>query len=438
MTTARRDPVAAILDASLATPGNSARAVMRLSLLDWAACGIAGRDEPVATLARALAAEEDGAAQATLFGGGRAPARMAALVNGAASHALDYDDTHFAHIGHPSVAVLPAALAMAEKTGAGFDALLAAALAGCEASIRFGVLFGRAHYQVGFHQTATAGAFGATVAAAKLLGLDRDGTGQALGLVSTRASGLKAQFGTMGKPFNAGIAAANGVEAASLAALGFISSPGAIAGQNGFLETHHCDGATVTADGFLMEGVSHKFHACCHGLHAMLETLATLPVSSADAVTAVQVQTHPRWLTVCDQPAPSTGLGAKFSYRTAAALALLGHDTAALATWSDTLARDPRVVALRDRVHVAADPGLTETQANVALTTADGVSKADYDLDSPLALAERRARVEAKARALLDPHTSAALIAAVESGDGKALCRLVGAAPQTEKPGMRH
>ena len=355
---------------------------------------------------------------------------MASLVNGAASHALDYDDTHFAHIGHPSVAVLPAALAMAEKTGAGFDALLAAALAGCEASIRFGVLFGRAHYQVGFHQTATAGAFGATVAAAKLIGLDRHGTGRALGLVSTRASGLKAQFGTMGKPFNAGIAAANGVEAASLAALGFVSSPDAIAGQNGFLDTHHCDGATAAvADGFLMESVSHKFHACCHGLHAMLEALSTLPIPAADAVTAVHVRTHPRWLTVCDQPAPSTGLGAKFSYRTAAALALLGHDTAALATWSDARARDPRVVALRDRVHVAADPGLTETQAHVALATAEGVAEADHDLDSPLALAERRARLQAKARALLAQDTAAALIAAVESGDGDALCRVMGARP---------
>ena len=149
--------------------------------------------------------------------------RAAALVNGAISHALDYDDTHFAHIGHPSVAVLPAALATAEAVDAPASAVLDALLLGAEASIRVGVALGRPHYDRGFHQTATSGAFGATVAAARVLGLNRETTRHALSLVSTRASGLKSQFGSMGKPYNAGLAAANGVEAAELARRGFLS-----------------------------------------------------------------------------------------------------------------------------------------------------------------------------------------------------------------------
>src|SRR6056297_4006711 len=142
-----------------AHPTDTALAVLRLSLLDWACVGLAGAGEPVAGILHAQATEEGGTGQAALIGSAqRAPARMAALVNGTISHALDYDDTHFAHIGHPSVAVIPAALALAEQTGASLDALVEAAAIGAEASIRVGIWLGRAHYETGFHQTATAGA----------------------------------------------------------------------------------------------------------------------------------------------------------------------------------------------------------------------------------------------------------------------------------------
>ena len=195
----------------------------RLSLLDWMACGLAGVDEPLAGILRALAEAEGGTEQASLFGAGRAPARMAALLNGATSHALDYDDTHFAHVGHLSVGIYPAALAVGEEIDAYADEVIAAFLGGAEGAIRVGLALGQAHYDLGFHQTATAGAFGATLAVARLLKLDASQTRHAFGLCATRASGIKSQFGTMGKPYNAGVAAANGVECAKLAALGMAS-----------------------------------------------------------------------------------------------------------------------------------------------------------------------------------------------------------------------
>ena len=248
----------------------AAEAVLRLSLIDWMAVGIAGAAEPVAGVMRALAGAEGGVAQATLFSGGRAPMRMAALVNGTISHALDYDDTHFAHIGHPSVGVIPAALAVAEAEGASGAAFQEAALIGMEAAIRFGIWLGRGHYQTGFHQTATAGAVGAAVAAGRLMRLNPQQMDIALGLVATRASGLKSQFGTMGKPFNAGLAAANGVEAALLAQLGIEARIGALEAPQGFGPTHHGAADESAFDGmgdsWLFETVSHKFHACCHGL----------------------------------------------------------------------------------------------------------------------------------------------------------------------------
>ncbi|WP_299924665.1 MmgE/PrpD family protein [uncultured Pelagimonas sp.] len=398
---------------ALTDPSEAALEIMRLSLVDWLACGIAGVSEPVAQITRSLALEEGGTAQATLFGGGHVPCRAAALVNGATSHALDYDDTHFAHIGHPSVAVIPAALAIAQSQGAGFDAFLRACLAGCEASIRFGVLLGRGHYQVGFHQTGTAGAFGATVAACQLLGLSEFQMAQALGLVSTRASGLKSQFGTMGKPYNAGIAASNGVEAALLTARGFESNPMALAGQNGFLPTHHCDGEEAAPEGWFMEDISHKFHACCHGLHAALEALEGLKPFDPKRVRKVQVATHPRWMTVCNQLTPTTGLGAKFSYRTVIALSILGYDTAALGTYDDALMADARVVALRNLVEVADDATLSETEARVSVTTKTE-HHASFDLTAPLDIAQRRQKIRRKAHSLVGDDR---IWLAVEQGD---------------------
>ncbi|MGC9417363.1 MAG: MmgE/PrpD family protein [Rhodovulum sp.] len=406
--------------AAATVPGDAARAMMRLSVLDWMACALAGRDEPVARLARDLVLEERGAPQAALAGSAtRVPARAAALANGVASHALDYDDTHFAHIGHPSVAVIPAALALAEKTGADGAAFLDAALIGVEASIRVGVWLGRGHYQTGFHQTGTAGAFGAALAGARLL--DADGE-QALGLVSTRASGLKSQFGTMGKPFNAGIAAANGVEAALLAARGFVSNPEGLEAPQGFGETHAgaADDCALKGLGerWLFETVSHKFHACCHGTHAMIEALRSLMPLDPDAVTGITVITHPRWLKVCHQPAPTTGLGAKFSYRVIAAMVLAGYDTASLTTFNDDACNEPALIALRDNVTVESDETVPETATRVVVETAQGPREAVHDLDKPMPLELRAEKLNFKARSLLGEALAVRLRAVIEAPDG--------------------
>lgn len=396
-----------------------AMAVMRLSLLDWAAVGIAGREEPVAAILRAQAETEGGTAQASLIGTPlRVPARMAALVNGTTSHALDYDDTHFAHIGHPSVAVIPAVLAMAEQVDASGRALQEAALVGVEVSIRVGVWLGRAHYQMGYHQTATAGAFGAALAAGRLLGLTQAQMEQAVGLVTTRASGIKAQFGTMGKPMNAGLAASNGVEAAQLAARGFISAPGAMDGQNGFGPTHHGEGQAKAFDSlgadWLFERVQHKFHACCHGLHATLEALRGLEPDAQD-VQAVEITTHPRWMSVCNIAKPKSGLETKFSYRMVTAMALSGHDTARLETFDDTLCKNAGLAALRDRVTVRTDDALSEMQARVHVTWTDGgVRDIFHDLDVDPGLETRQTRVRAKAASLLGQAKADALWRAVE------------------------
>ena len=395
-----------VTEADMAS-AQTALAVARLSLLDWITVGIAGCDEPVAQICRDMVVSEGGTAQASLFGHStKLPARAAALANGTASHALDYDDTHFGHIGHPSVAVFPAAIAVAEREGASFADFLEAALIGKETSIRVGLWLGRSHYQTGFHQTATAGAFGATAACARLMGLNAAQTAHAFGLTATRASGLKAQFGTMGKPFNAGMAAANGVESATLTGLGFQSNPTALEDTSGFGDTHAGAGDLSAFDtlgtDWLFETVSHKFHACCHGLHATLEALACLPEIAPDTIARIDITTHPRWMTVCHQVAPTTGLGAKFSYTTVTAMALLDYSTAKLDSFSDAVCADPKIEALRAKVHVTADDAVSETGARVRVTLQDGTeASAQFDLNTPMQLEDRRSRVIEKSRALL-------------------------------------
>ena len=390
------------------SPTSSARHVARLSALDWLAVGRAGSAEPVARITREMVLEEGGAPQAAVFGTmTRLPARAAALVNGATSHALDYDDTHFAHIGHPSVGVFPAALAAAELRGATLAEMLDAALVGMELSVRVGMWLGRSHYQTGFHQTATAGAFGAAAAAGRLLGLTPDRMAHGLGLTATRAAGLKAQFGTMGKPYNAGIAAASGLECALLAARGFVANPGALEGPYGFGATHHGSADDAALDGlgdeWLFETVSHKFHACCHGLHAALEAARDLDIAAPE-IAELEVTTHPRWMSVCNQPAPTTGLGAKFSYTTVMAMSALGIDTANLSSYADATCADPRLIEMRRKVSVREDEGLGETESVVRVLRRDGQRlEARHDLDAPMSLADREARIRAKAAALIGP-----------------------------------
>ena len=394
-----------------------AAAMMRLSLFDWAACGIAGaREQEFAGFRRAQMTEEG---PAHIFGGDGAGAATAALVNGTLSHALDYDDTHFAHIGHPSVAVLPAVMALAETLDISLTDAVDAATIGVEASVLTGIWFGRSHYQIGYHQTATAGAFGATLAAARLLGLDKHQTRHALGLCSSMASGIKAQFGTMAKPLNAGLAARTGVEAALWAQAGMTAAQDGLAGPLGFTETHHGEGVDVKLPRkeWQISTISHKFHACCHGLHAMLEALSGANVE-AERIAGIKIRTHPRWMSVCNIAQPKTGLEVKFSYAHTAAMTLLGHATGSIANFNDEIARDAGICALRDRIDVSEDDTLTETQSQVTLTLVSGeVSRLRHDLMAPMTLEERSVKLRTKVDALRGEPASETLWQAVIGSD---------------------
>jgi 2-methylcitrate dehydratase PrpD len=348
----------------------------------------------------------------------RTSALDAALVNGTASHALDYDDVHLAYIGHTTVAVLPALLALAETREVTGAELMTAFVAGFETTCRVGSALQPGHYQMGFHATATAGSFGAAAGCARLLRLDADRTAMALGIAATQAAGLKSMFGTMCKPLHAGRTAENGLLAARLAARGFSSRPDAIECAQGFAATHgpdfHPEAALADPPGgFHIRANLFKYHAACFMTHAPIEcarAVAAQPGFAADKVRSVRLTADRGTDLMCNIRAPRTALEAKFSLRFTVALALAGVDTAALGTYSEAATADPRLVALRDKVEVGFSDGGGRSAAAIAVTMADGsVLTAEHDAGVPAKdVAAQGRRIEAKFLSLAAPVVGAA------------------------------
>src|SRR4051794_18305592 len=166
----------------------------------------------------------------------------AALVNGTAAHALDYDDVAAALGGHPSAMLVPALLPLGEMLGSSGHDLVLAYVVGFETMCRIGRSVHHHHYEKGWHPTATLGIFGTVAAAARLLRLPVPQTAVALGLAASFAGGIKANFGTMTKPLHVGHAVRNGVFAALLAQQGFTANHAALEHRQGFLEVFNGPG----------------------------------------------------------------------------------------------------------------------------------------------------------------------------------------------------
>src|SRR5258708_26954947 len=170
-------------------------------VLDYLGVALAGGGDPLVSILLDELTEAAGAPQASIIGhNGRLPALSAALVNGAASHALDYDDVHMAMPGHPSVAILPALLALAELKGSSGREVITAFVAGYETACRIGAALQPGHYNLGFHSTATVGCFGAAAACARLLDLDAAATATAPGVAGTQPAGPTSQLRTRCNP----------------------------------------------------------------------------------------------------------------------------------------------------------------------------------------------------------------------------------------------
>lgn len=384
--TLRTDVTRALIERSLGLDYRQApdwvRMLARQCFLDWFAVTLAGARDPLVDLLVDEALAEGGTAAATVVGRGKRLTRsQAALVNGTASHVLDYDDVNLNVNGHPSAVLVPAVLAMAESVDAGGVDMLTAFLAGYEFACRAGRLAAPGHYLRGYHATSTVGALGAAVACARLLRLDAERTATAVGIAATQAAGLKAMFGTQCKPFHAGMSAQHGVRAASLSSRGMESRTDALECRQGFAQVMSPNLDVAAALGepevYFIRDNLFKYHAACYGTHSAIEAARALRtenrIAAAD-IDKVIVRVETGADAVCNIAQPRTGLEAKFSLRLTTAMALCGRDTADLAAYSEVTAADPELVAIRDRTQVEFVGGWPLMQAEVVLGLRDGRS----------------------------------------------------------------
>ena len=225
---------------------NDAIEIAKRCIVDGAACMMAGSVEPAPTILRRLARENGGAEQARTLGWDSisVPIHLAAQVNGMSGHALDYDDTALSEekdrsvLIHPTIQPLSACFALGEHLGATAEDFLTAFILGFEVQVKIAEAINAEHFTGGrgFHTSGTIGIFGATVAAAKLMGLSHKQLSNAMGIASTMAAGVGANHGTMSKPLNMSRAAENGVTAAKFAALGMDGPNNALEAGRGFFE----------------------------------------------------------------------------------------------------------------------------------------------------------------------------------------------------------
>ena len=416
---------------TLADIPDDIRAWARQCILDYVACALAGAKDELTEILLAEMQEQGGTQAAAVFGhAARLPVASAAIVNGAAAHALDFDDVNLAMPGHPSVAILPALLALAEERGSSGADVLTAFVAGYELQCRIGRVIAPGHYDVlGFHATATVGSFGAAAACAHLLGLDAAKFVTALGIAGTQAAGLKSMFGTMCKPFHAGKASYHGLLAAKLAARGFTSRSDVVECGQGFAKTHSPDfnperAMDAPPRGWWIANNLFKYHAACYMTHAPIEAARKLREQhgvSPDRVEKILMRIDEASDRICNIPAPRTGLEAKFSLRLTTAMGLAGVDTGRLSTYSEEVAADSTLIGLRDKLEFDFRNDMKSTVAEIDLLLTDGTRlSAQHDSGLPANdVAEQGRRLEEKFAALVEPILGTTRAAAVIAEIGR-------------------
>jgi len=281
-------------------------------IIDGLGVMLAGSVQPASGIVIDYAAATGARAEATAFG--QRPfatsAAMAALVNGTAGHALDWDDTQlatsadriFGLLTHPTIPPLVAALAIGEREQVSGRDFLEAFLTGFEVECKIAEAIHPSHYKQGFHTSGTIGTFGAAVAAAKLLRLDADRIEHMLAIAASSASGIRVNFGSMTKPLHVGRAAQNGIVAAELAAHGFTGGHDALDPPWGFFSTFshgqgfdedRINGVLGNPHTIVSPGVSIKPYPCGVLGHPTMDAMRRLVIDNdvdPAAITAIRVR----------------------------------------------------------------------------------------------------------------------------------------------------
>ncbi|WP_454689211.1 MmgE/PrpD family protein [Achromobacter aloeverae] len=396
----------------------------RNAVIDTFGVALAGRDEPVSAIAARWAREMGAAPQAGLWGHGlRTAVPEAAFANGIAAHALDFDDSMVTLHGHPSAAVVAAALAVGEFVHASGEQLLAAYAFANEIAGKFGRAFGDEHYLRGWHSTSTIGVYACAAACARLWGLDAMQLCHAWGLAAAQMGGLVRNFGSMAKPFHVGQAARAGVLAAWMAKAGMTADPRILEGPNSVLDTY--GGADRIAPealagrlgkpwDLLDPGVNVKRWPCCYGTHRGLTGIFALRESQGLRAEDIESMTFgyiPGNDAALIDREPASGLEGKFSMEYTAAAALMDGEIG-FDTFTDAMMARPEVRRLmRKASRYRLRPGDFEAGApvfvDVTITTRQGrhelrVHHAPGSRGNPMDAAQHEAKFMDCARRGLD------------------------------------
>ncbi len=377
----------------------------KVAFKDWLGVTFAGRDDPLVKKLIKFCDLMGGNKQATVLGSDtQKTACQAALINGAASHVLDYDDTLEHFLGHPSVTIFPAILALSEwkkKSGSDF---LTAYVIGLKAGAVIGACGGLEHYMSGCHPTSTIGHFASAAACANMLGLDEKQSANALGIAGTQASGLKISFGTMCKSFHAGKASQAGLMAALLARDGFTGAEDVIEGNNGFFKVFQGsineDVVNTIGKTWEVENLAQKYHASCHATHSPIEASRAIVhkegIESKD-IKAIRVFSSELALSAAGKKEANTGLEGKFCIPYCVANALLNENTG-MQAFTEEKVKDAAIRDIMTKITVNKTQEFQMLEARVEIDTVSGKS---YSLVSDILktipeLEEKKSKISAK------------------------------------------
>jgi 2-methylcitrate dehydratase PrpD len=335
----------------------------KAAIIDTLGVALAGAREPCTESVKRIIDADGTCGTCLVFGGSkRMRALDAALINGTAAHALDYDDTSKTMSGHLSAVVVPSLIALGEQIGASGKDIIEAYVAGFETGTGIGRGVNFHHYEKGWHPTATLGIFAAVAACARLLHLPDEQLATALCIGVSQSAGVKANFGSMTKPLHVGLAARNALFAVLLASKGFTASSDAFEHEHGFLEVFNGPGnydARRILDHWanpldiITTGVSIKQYPCVYSTHAAVDAAIMLhnrhPLKQ-EQIESVEVCMHQRRLLPHVTRPATSGLSAKFSLPYIIARALLSGRVA-LEHFTENAIAEHDIQTLMGRVH---------------------------------------------------------------------------------------
>jgi 2-methylcitrate dehydratase PrpD len=421
----------------------------KIALRDCLGVALAGSREEDARIAAEIARQETAREETSVIGQGfRTSALNAALANGTAAHALDFDHS-FTIMGQPTAPVAPATFALGEALGASGRQIIEAYVAGFEVTAKL-VHSLRDSAHDGWHAPSTLGSFGAAAACSKLLGLDAAKTQMALGITASMASGIVANFGTMTKPLHVGLGARNGVLAAKLAGGGYTANPKAIEGGFGFYPVLHENTAIHEqaieelgrSYALITDGLRIKPYPCGGLTHQVIDSVLEFRAKhglTAEMIDRVDVDVVKHTFDRIVFRVPQTGIQGKFCMPYLVARAIIDGKIG-LHIFTDSAVRDQNVLKLAERVQMNLDSNLKKSDAagrpcRVTVRLKNGqtftreAQHAKGGPEHPMSEADLRDKFTECAREAIDASSAAKVLDYIESleslSDIRPLCDFI-------------